>query len=71
MMETLKPCPFCGGTDIEIGIDNILEEHQSDFWYICCISCGITIDLLNSKENAINKWNKRHEQTPPDQNPRE
>jgi|GEM_PF-6902822 len=50
-MENPKPCPFCGGVDIEICVNSVL-----------CVECGgmiINDDL--TEEEVIESWNTRHE----------
>jgi len=48
--ETLKPCPFCGG---EAYWDTMPEK-----WVVCKI-CGAETRLCQSKDEAIEAWNKR------------
>ncbi len=56
----LKPCPFCGGTAAAYG-------HASAA-YIECDSCGARIGSYvgyNSRQDAIEAWNQRHNEVPP------
>ena len=46
-MGNINPCPFCGGTDIEMFVD-----------FIQC-SCGATM-VGDSSEEILNKWNTRN-----------
>ena len=46
----LKPCPFCGGKPFLSGI--------KVFWVVCenCLGSAANAD---SREGAINRWNRR------------
>ena len=59
MNDTLLPCPFCGGTNIEIGI---LESHGNGTfdWKARCDDCDFCYD---TEAEAITAWNRRA--TPP------
>ena len=52
-MSDLKRCPFCGG---EAKIQsNLLHNYR-----IYCVECGCqTISWSESKEKAIEAWNRR------------
>ena len=51
----LKPCPFCGGTNI------YCEDagHKTDVWFVQCDDCGATFPHFDSKAEAIKAWNTR------------
>ena len=49
----LKPCPFCGGTDIRIDLE---DEYNN--WRIMCYKCLGRITGY-SKSRTITKWNTR------------
>ena len=54
---TLKPCPFCGGEDI-----NIRVIDRTGFWYgerACCSSCGTAQNQDVDTASAITSWNTR------------
>lgn len=34
MSEELKPCPFCGSTDVECS-----QDDYCDYWSVTCIKC--------------------------------
>lgn len=61
-MEELKPCPFCGGNDI-----NIYEFKTLPAMTIVCDNCGVDIDFRYSKRktkqavrnNTVKLWNTR------------
>lgn len=48
----LKPCPFCGGTPIVSGCDDTL-------WSVICKKCAASIDYNETKQEAIEAWNRR------------
>lgn len=61
MTEKLKPCPFCGGTDIEV--------ESSDYGgpYVFCNDCGAlgpptrwTDETADDHARARALWNTRH-----------
>lgn len=56
MSDKLKPCPFCGGTPIVSGCDDTL-------WIVICKECNASIGYKETKEEAIEAWNKRIEPT--------
>ena len=62
-MNKLKPCPFCGGEDIEIQTLHLMPDG-----FVSCKSCGATIDVqirncYNWKKKLvkalIESWNRR------------
>lgn len=53
-MNELKPCPFCGATDIEC------KQDDYGFFYVVCNYCGGKVDANDGKaEFAIKGWNTR------------
>ena len=56
MNDELKPCPFCGGEAIIDGCDETL-------WIVICKECNASIGYKETKEEAIEAWNKRIEPT--------
>lgn len=72
MSEELKPCPFCGGTDIAISVD----ENQGNKWgSAVCYSCSAvgpevrtgyeTYPEASWRAEAAAEWNRRASPTPP------
>ena len=47
-----KPCPFCGGKELEL-----VEDF--DFWHVYCINqdCQAEGPVDLGKSGAIDKWN--------------
>ena len=52
MSDKLKPCPFCGGKAIVSGCDDTL-------WSVICKKCAASIDYNETKQEAIEEWNRR------------
>ena len=65
----LKPCPFCGNKNIEVVVDSAtysLGLYDTDcevsFSIMCSVSscgCGSSSGWHDSRESAINAWNRR------------
>lgn len=55
-MDKLKPCPFCGGSDIDIRTDD-----NGLSWYSFCKDCGVMCGYAMNKKAVINAWNRRVE----------
>lgn len=51
-MTELRKCPFCGG-EAEISTYYFIE------WYIGCGECSCDLGVFDTKEEAIEAWNKR------------
>lgn len=72
-MTDLKPCPFCGGTDLTSGWDFRESEGQTSYvWTIRCNGCGVTAVVDHKagpcrfstytrelRRVATDKWNRR------------
>ena len=54
-MDELRECPFCGGVKIEV------DYLACDVWQVTCYDCVAT-GPRGSKKDAIDGWNRRHEQ---------
>lgn len=64
MMETLKPCPFCGGEHMQVRY--IGYEKQSAFesgYRIKCCDCGVISKACTDPAVAIAAWNHRAERS--------
>lgn len=51
MNYELKPCPFCGSSDVHI-------VGYGGYWCVCS-NCEAESALKNTQEEAIEVWNKR------------
>lgn len=72
MQNELKPCPFCNSTENlevisceETCCDDVICEdcpHKPQYT-VCCNAresgCGVTSGYAETKEKAIEKWNRR------------
>jgi hypothetical protein len=70
----LKPCPFCGGAELEVHITDGTETSEYPFWeaHITCGQCGIGfgggsygggIDVDLVETHIARDWNRRAEDT--------
>lgn len=51
----LLPCPFCGSKNIYC----FDAGNKTDVWFIQCDDCCATFPHFDSKQEAIDAWNKR------------
>ena len=65
MTQKLKPCPFCGSTDIKFAAFDA-EDEGSVLCMMCnkCEACGPIIDPMPNndyfeEQQAIAAWNRR------------
>jgi Lar family restriction alleviation protein len=60
--ETLKPCPFCGGDEIET-YESYGSLDEWDQWaVVCCANkggCGTSSGRYDNLIDAIEAWNRR------------
>lgn len=56
MSENLKPCPFCGSNEI------FIDQPDANCFYVGCANCGVNGTTANTKERAVEAWNRRTEQ---------
>ena len=54
MMNELKPCPFCGGTDLYIDGGEFLQDFE-----VRCVKCGGRVCYFATKAEALAAWNRR------------
>ena len=60
-MSELKPCPFCGGEDLEIDHAPTYDVHHSDVYELHCPDCGGRGGEEWTEAEAIAAWNTRAE----------
>lgn len=53
--DEISPCPFCGGRG---GLFCKLID-QEEFFYVKCTNGHCLSDMKETKEEAIEEWNKR------------
>ena len=52
----LKPCPFCGGNNVEV------IEYKAGYGTVGCGDCCFEFpseEYMGTIENAIERWNRR------------
>ena len=56
----LKPCPFCGGTNIVIHRDDgiVAQRLEIERYRLCCKDCAAQL-YRGTKEEVIEAWNRR------------
>ena len=63
--NNLKPCPFCGNTNLFVGTKSEIEDESvdSDYYTVCCDytsgGCGAKSGYRMYREDAIALWNSR------------
>ena len=61
MNDKLKPCPFCGRTDVVI-VKTVNDTDEHDISYsVLCQCCYTTGPLMRSRREAAEEWNRRAE----------
>lgn len=63
MSDELKPCPFCGGSEIYA---EEYEHHPGAMrWRVFCAGCmaGVDTGTRQSADAAVQDWNRRAERT--------
>jgi Lar family restriction alleviation protein len=63
-----KPCPFCASDDLSVGYNfefGKIGENDTDWPYkVSCNDCCTYGPIGDTKEIAIERWNKRIINTP-------
>ena len=54
LTNELKPCPFCGSSDLWIDGGECLNNFE-----VVCTKCGGRIGYFDTKADAIAAWNRR------------
>ena len=62
MSEELKPCPFCGNTNV-YGYKEILPSDDNPQYQVICDwyygGCGSSSGYWDSMEECVKAWNRR------------
>lgn len=58
-MSDLKPCPFCGSTDILYFDNSGYTIGPSLSYGMFCTGCGAHTELHDTLDEAIKAWNRR------------
>jgi hypothetical protein len=63
ILKLLKPCPFCGGTDIDFRLidkktGQCTESMDSSLEEIRCLTCGCNMQR-STGVGVCNSWNTR------------
>lgn len=55
-MQTLKPCPFCGASDVKL-----IRRKLSEMSWVSCNACGLDApsETGDTNEKAVAYWNTR------------
>ena len=61
-MSELKPCPFCGWSNIAVyaNPNNTLKRYGVEQYKVCCVNCAAQL-YRGKKQEAIDAWNRRAE----------
>ena len=59
MSDELKPCPFCGSTDIRFHLHRGAGTGIHGVWSTCCYDCGAIFPNRYKRELLVECWNRR------------
>lgn len=62
----LKPCPFCGSSDIGF-IPQESATEQMSMWLVRCFTCPCQMKILSNGKhmtNILTNWNQRYVYAP-------
>lgn len=54
----LKPCPFCGSSDVHLTVDRH-KVYDGQIHYVLCFICYAKTGIHINREAAIDRWNSR------------
>lgn len=57
-MDELKPCPCCEG-ESDCNNTGIQTQDGTNLWWVECLVCGLSTDGHETKEQALDTWNRR------------
>ena len=55
----IKPCPFCGFAAADVPIFDTDDEGKHKGYAVTCMSCGSWGATTDTREEAIDAWQKR------------
>ena len=58
MSEELKPCPFCGNSDVYVD-KGVLGNDELGNYFVCCEFCHTTGPAGKTEDDAVASWNRR------------
>ncbi|MBQ6664146.1 MAG: Lar family restriction alleviation protein [Synergistaceae bacterium] len=59
MTGKLKPCPYCGSTQVDFFASFGDKDTNQNYMNIECLSCGAQGPTKLGEEQAIKAWNNR------------
>ncbi len=59
--EKIKPCPFCGSSDIHLAEDEGLVIGDHTLHWCSCSDCGCEGPYRDCRLNAIAVWQRRND----------
>lgn len=57
-IDFLKPCPFCKAHGSDVYVDEFWERYDEPY-FVTCHGCGACGPYADTKEKAIENWNRR------------
>lgn len=60
-MNELKPCPFCGSSEIKLHKHDPYDGYQGDctMYLVYCRRCGARTEFEDEAILAVKDWNRR------------
>lgn len=58
MNEALKPCPFCGSTDVKL-FQFTQGDYEEELYCVECVGCEADTGYKYSEDEAVAAWNSR------------
>jgi len=62
-MDDLKPCPFCGGTNLRGPHDSTIGDCMDVWWWVECEDCPGFMEVEGEPDILIAAWNRRDPST--------
>jgi len=58
LLKDARACPFCDGTVFALTDWKEIVHTRHPFWRIYCVRCGTLGPVANTKQQAIDYWNR-------------